>query len=118
LLLLGNVAWGQISLKQQVPSQNLMILPQDPVAVFHAANDTAIDFSPGIIQLKSGKPALYGAKFSHITAGGVVFNLSPDNMPCLVTDIKKNAPMPTDLPKGVFVDKMPNPYKITITGTP
>ena len=61
LLLLGNVALGQISLKQQVPSQNLMILPQDPVAVFHEANDTAIDFSPGIIQLKSGKPALFGA---------------------------------------------------------
>lgn len=118
LLFLGNVAWGQISFKKQEPSQNLMVLPQDPAANFNLISDTAIDFYNTIIQLKSGKPALLGAQFSHSTDNGIVFNLSPDNMPCLVTDISRNAPISTVAPKGAFIDKMPNPYKGNIKMAP
>lgn len=34
------------------------------------------------------------AKYSHSTARGQVYLLSPDNMPCLVPDLRQVAPMP------------------------
>jgi hypothetical protein len=46
--------------------------------------------------------------YSHTTARGKVYTLSPDNMPCLVTDMKAVAPMPTG--GGVIVDDKMNRF--------
>jgi hypothetical protein len=45
--------------------------------------------------------------FSHQTDKGKVYNLSPDNMPCLVPDSRKVAVMPNGF-KGVIPDEKMN----------
>lgn len=45
--------------------------------------------------------------FSHQTIRGKVYNLSPDNMPCLVPDSRKVAAMPNGF-KGIVPDEKMN----------
>jgi hypothetical protein len=52
-------------------------------------------------RLKKG--GLVQATYSHSTARGKVYNLSPDNMPCLVPDTKMVAKMPNGF-NGVIPD--------------
>ena len=50
---------------------------------------------------------LVASTFSHQTDKGKVYNLSPDNMPCLVPDSRKVAVMPNGF-KGVIPDEKMN----------
>ncbi|MBO9566819.1 MAG: hypothetical protein J7621_28865 [Niastella sp.] len=46
--------------------------------------------------------------YSHTTTRGKVYTLTPDNMPCLVSDMKAVAPMPNG--GGVIVDDKMNRF--------
>ena len=53
------------------------------------------------------KGGLVLSTYSHSTIRGKVYNLSPDNMPCLVPDSKRVAAMPNGF-KGVIPDEKMN----------
>lgn len=47
-------------------------------------------------------------KFSHSTANGSVYNMAPDNMPCLVPNMNKVERMPIGSSSKKNIDRMPN----------
>jgi hypothetical protein len=62
-----------------------------------------------LLALKNASLWLSRAKLSHTTDKGKVYIMPIDNMPCLVPDVKRSAPMPTIRP--VPDKRMPNPFR-------
>jgi hypothetical protein len=73
-----------------------------------ALTDTSELRKQPLLALKNNNLWLSKARFSHTTDKGQVYTMPIDNMPCLVPDMKKAAPMPIHrMPK----QRMPNLYR-------
>lgn len=98
--------------KRLAERQRLYALPgsNGPVVKVLPLQDTGkVDLLRKLLEaerLKQG--GLVKATYSHTTERGKVYTLTPDNMPCLVPDMKAVAPMPNG--GGVIVDDKMNRF--------
>ncbi|MFT3823103.1 MAG: hypothetical protein QM731_04250 [Chitinophagaceae bacterium] len=92
--------------------------PNNSIRLTFAQPDT-IGKRPAIIDsskiarlLLNGRSiTLAQAVYSHQTSRGKVYTMQPDNMPCLVPDMKQVASMPDYQPDPTFRNYIPNPYR-------
>lgn len=84
----------------------IVLLPVAAIAYAQKMPDSIRLYKDKLQELTLKRGGLANATFSHATAKGNVYLLSPDNMPCLTPRTNSIAPMPNGFRGGTVDDKM------------